>query len=151
MSHNPPHDVAVDLAQNAIADQLPEGWRVRVQSVITIDGSEPEPDIAVVRGPARRYAKAHPRSKDVAFLVEVADTTLTEDRDFKGPLYARARIPVYWIVNLREAKVEVYTQPKGRKAAATYHYRQDYETDQSVPLVIEGREVAQIPVRDLLP
>src|SRR5215831_9881533 len=60
MTHNPPHDVAVDLTQGEVSARLPRDWRVRVQSAVTLAGSEPEPDVAVVRGPARRYRKAHP-------------------------------------------------------------------------------------------
>src|SRR5262249_27668440 len=133
-----------------IAARLPAGWRVRVQSAITTTDSEPEPDVAVVRGPARRYVRSHPRSKDIAVIVEVADTTLLEDRKDKGRVYARARIPIYWIVNLPGAKVEVYTQPMAGKVPG-YRHHQDYGIDETVPLVIEGREVGRIPVRDLLP
>ena len=118
MPHNPPHDAAVDLAQTMIAAMLPTGWRVRVQSAITTADSEPVPDVAVVRGPARRYARSHPRPRDIALIIEVADTSLREDRNDKGRLYARARIPVYWIVNLLHACVEIYTQPKAGKSPA---------------------------------
>src|SRR5436305_4096318 len=47
MPRNPPHDVAIDLAREAIETRLPAGWRVRVQSAITTSDSEPEPDLAV--------------------------------------------------------------------------------------------------------
>src|SRR5437762_1378211 len=79
MPHNPPHDTAVDLTQTTITAILPAGWRVRVQSAVTLADSEPEPDVAVVRGPARRYAHCHPRPKDIALIIEVADTSLRED------------------------------------------------------------------------
>jgi Uma2 family endonuclease len=152
MTHNPPHDTAVDLTHSEIAAILPEGWRVRVQSAITITSraSEPEPDVTVVRGPARRYARVHPRPQDIALLVEVAETTLHKDRTTKQRLYARARIPVYWIVNLIDSSVEVYTLPHGGRSPA-YANRQDYSANEAVPVIIEGREIARIPVRDLLP
>ncbi len=150
MTHKPPHDVAVDLTQTAIAPRLPAGWRVRVQSAITTQESEPEPDVAVVRGPARRYVRSHPRPKDIGMIAEVADTSLLEDRTVQARIYARARIPVYWIINLVQAVVEVYTQPKGGKAPG-YGQRRDYHQDESVPLIIAGRRVGLIPVRDLLP
>lgn len=73
---------------------------MRVQSAITLEDSEPEPDIAVVLGPEERYLEAHPTAPDIGLTVEVADTTLRLDGDFKDPLYARAKIPIYWIVNL---------------------------------------------------
>jgi Uma2 family endonuclease len=152
MTHNPPHDTSVDLTQSALTGILPEGWRVRVQSAITIAsrGSEPEPDVTVVRGPARRYSRSHPRPKDIALLVEVAETTLHKDRTTKQRLYARARIPVYWIVNLIDSCVEVYTVPQGGRSAS-YANRQDYSLNEAVPVVIEGRAIARITVQELLP
>jgi Uma2 family endonuclease len=150
MMKNPPHDTSLTLTQYAVADLLPAGWMVRVQCAVTTGDSEPEPDVAVVLGPARRYAKTHPRPKDIALVVEVADASLFEDRGRKARLYARARLPVYWIVNLQESKVEVYTDPKGGRSPA-YHQRRDYGTDESVPLVIEGEEIGQIPVKEMLP
>ena len=150
MTHNPRHDVCVDLTQNAVAEVLPKDWRIRVQSAITTADSEPEPDVAVVRGPARRYARSHPRTRDIAIVIEVADATLEEDREVKGPLYARCRLPVYWIVNLPESLVEVYTRPKaGRKPS--YQARRDFRAEESVPVLIAGRQVGQIPVSEILP
>jgi Uma2 family endonuclease len=150
MTHNPPHDAAVSLVQTELLARVSGAWVVRIQSAVTTGDSEPEPDAVVVRGPARRYARAHPRPRDIELIVEVADATLAYDRHFKGRLYARARVPVYWVVNLVNAQVEVYTQPKAGKAPA-YRQRQDFGRGQSVPLVLEGREVGQIAVRDLLP
>jgi Uma2 family endonuclease len=150
MTHNPPHATAVDLAQTEIAACLPGGWRTRTQSAITLATSEPEPDIAVVRGPARRYFRSHPRPKDIAWLVEVAESTLFDDRNFKGPLYARARISVYWIINLIDYQVEVYSEPRAGRNAS-YQQRQDFGIRDSVPLMIDGREIGRIAVRKLLP
>jgi Uma2 family endonuclease len=150
MTHNPPHATSVDLAQTEITARLPRGWRTRTQAPITLATSEPEPDVAVVRGHVRQYRQSHPRPKDIACLVEVAESTLFDDRNIKGPLYARARIPVYWIINLLESKVEVYSQPRAGRNAA-YQQRQDYGMDDFVPLTIERREVGRINVRDLLP
>lgn len=150
MTHNPPHDAAVDLTQSEVAAVLPSGWRVRVQSAITLARSEPEPDVAVVRGPARRYVRSHPRPPDIGLLVEVADATLRFDRIRKARAYARARIPVYWIVNLMDLCVEVYTEPRAGRSPA-YRLRRDYARNEAVPVVIDGREIARISVRDLLP
>ena len=150
MTHNPPHDATISLARRCIDQQLPMDWMLRIQSAITLEASEPEPDVAVVRGPERRYVLAHPKPGDIAQLTEVADNSLADDRLFKGPLYAAARIPIYWIINLIDRQVEVYTQPRNGKTPR-YARRRDYGEDDSVPLVIGGKEIGRIPVKDLLP
>jgi len=150
MPRTPPHDAGISLVQAELTPRIPAEWILRIQSAINTSDSEPEPDVAVVRGPARRYAKAHPKPRDIGLLVEAAESTLLNDRNFKGRIYARARIPVYWILNLVENKVEVYTQPKSGRSPV-YQQRRDYGIDEVVPLVIEDQEIARIPVRDLLP
>ncbi|TMA50228.1 MAG: Uma2 family endonuclease [Deltaproteobacteria bacterium] len=70
----------------------------------------PAPDVAVVAGRERDYMTAHPRN--ALLLVEVADTSLAQDRLTKGALYAAAGIPEYWIVNLRADCVEVLRDPE---------------------------------------
>jgi len=151
MTRNAPHDVAVSLAEQAIDRELPEEWFRRIQSAVTTADSEPEPDIAVVRGPRRRYLQGHPGPKDTGLLVEVADSSLQRDRTTKQRVNARSMIPVYWIVNLIDMHIEVYTDPSGPDAEPHYRNRQDYGPGDCVPLVLDGQEIARIPVRDLLP
>jgi hypothetical protein len=151
MTRNPPHDVSLDKSQDALRAALPAGGRLRVQSAITTTESEPEPDFAVVPGPAERYRTNHPRPEEVATLIEVSESSLDYDRRTKGPLYARARIPIYWIINLIDALVEVYTDPSGPDPSPAYRKHQDFLENDSVPLVIDGQEVGRIAVRDLLP
>jgi Uma2 family endonuclease len=151
MSRNPPHEQALDIAQNVIRGFLPPDWRLRVLTAITTGDSEPEPDLAVIRNPISRYASRLPGPADIGSLVEIADTSLAHDRKTKGRIYARAGIVVYWIVNLVDRQVEVYTAPDPLAAEPTYTQHADYLTGDSVPLVLDGREVARIPVADLLP
>jgi Uma2 family endonuclease len=150
MTQHPPHAVAIECTQEALRPLLPEAWRLRDQKPISIPGSQPEPDLTIVRGPTRRYANHHPRPADIAVVMEVADSSIVEDRELKGKMYARVRIPVYWIINIVDFRVEVYTQPKGGKLPA-YRERRDYGPTETVPLILEGKEIAQVPVRELLP
>lgn len=150
MTKNPPHEVAITLAQEELREVLPEKWMLRIQCAITTGDSEPEPDIAVVRKPGRRYITAHPGSGDIGMLVEVADATLNFDRTDKKRAYARARIPVYWIVNLVDRCVEVYTDPRGSRTP-TYRQTQVFRPGENVPLIIDGKQVGVIAVADLLP
>lgn len=151
MPHNPSHRIAIPLAQKVLTNVLPANWFISVQLPVTTADSEPEPDLAVVRGNPRDYPHGSPGPQDVALLIEVSDTTVGYDRRFKGPLYARALFPVYWIVNLPEGKVEVYTDPSGPTEQPEYRQRQDYGPEDAVPLVLDGQEVARIAVRELLP
>ena len=102
------------------------GWYVDSQEPITLATSEPEPDGVVVRGPSDDYADRHPGPRDVALVVEVSDDTLARDRTLKKRVYAEAGIPTYWILNLVEGKLEVYTAPTGAVSIADYAHRRDY-------------------------
>jgi Uma2 family endonuclease len=151
MSKNTPHTLATGLTRTTLERLAPEDWFVNVQEpIITVD-SEPEPDIAVVRGNRRQYLARHPGPQDLALVVEVSDSSLLRDRTMKLRLYARAMIPIYWIVNLVEGHIEVYTNPTGPEEKPSYRQRSDYGPADEVPFIIEGREVGRIAVRELLP
>jgi Uma2 family endonuclease len=150
MVHNPAHDAVVWLVQTMLLSRLPAEWVVRVQSAIETADSRPEPDVAVVRGPGIRYVAAHPKPRDVRLVVEVADSSLAQDRDDKQRIYARARIPCYWIVNLIDWQIEVYTDPRAGRSPA-YRQRREFRHGEKVPLVVAEAELAEIPVHELLP
>lgn len=153
MPKNPPHSLAGDLVRAALSAVLPIGWHVKAQDPITLadSDSEPEPDLAIVRGSLRDYRDRHAGAEDVALVVEVSDSTLERDRSLKKRLYARAGIPVYWIINLVERQVEVFTEPSGFAEAPDYAQRYEYSLTEAVPVLIEKREIGLIPVRELLP
>ncbi len=151
MSRNPPHDFVIQRLTRLLLATLPPNWDVRIQCAMTLPDSEPEPDIALVRGSARDYAARHPGPTDVGMLIEVADSTLLGDRADKGRIYARANVPIYWIVNLIDRQIEVYEQPSGPTAAPAYAKATTYRIGDSVPLVLDGATVATFVVNDLLP
>src|SRR5262249_35795011 len=113
MTRLPPHDVSVTLLGKRFIGMLPPGWTCRSQCAVTLSTSEPEPDGVIARGDDRDYATRHPGPQDLALIAEVSDSSLVHDRDVKGPIYARESIPVYWIVNLVDEQIEVYTNPTG--------------------------------------
>lgn len=151
MSRNPPHDGTIMAAHAALSRVLPSGWVFRIQSAITLPDSEPEPDLALVRGDVRTYFARHPGPTDFGTVIEVSDSTLDGDRNDKARMYARARIPEYWIINLVDRQVEVYTLPSGPGVTPAYASRQDYPVGAAVPVQLDGQQVATIPVVDLLP
>ena len=151
MSRKPPHDVTILVTQRILNAILPMGWHIRAQMAITTADSNPEPDLAIVRGADRDYLSRHPGPADLALVVEVADSTIATDRALKGSIYARAGIPVYWIINLVERRVEVYTAPSGPEAGPSYRERRNFQAGETIPLTVEGREIARIEAGQLLP
>ena len=149
MTQGDDHCVTDDLCRVALSAVLPPGWFVRPSKPVRLppDGA-PEPDEAVVRGSIRDYGRGKrgmPGANDVALVVEVADTSLRADRAMAA-VYGRAGIPVYWIVNLVDRQVEVYTAP----SLTGYASRVDYTSGMSVPVVIAGTVVGHIAVDDIL-
>ena len=108
---------------------------------------EPEPDVSILRGADDDYyaPKAWARRRGASGRGLRIDAG--QDRGEKLPAYARARIPVYWIVNLVERQVEVYTIP----GIDGYSNRQDFSRASKFPSLIDGQQVGQIAVDDILP
>jgi Uma2 family endonuclease len=127
------------------------GWHARLGAPLALDEeSEPEPGVAIVAGAPRDYLNAHPST--AILVVEVADSSLRLDRRFKAGLYARARLPEYWIANLVDGVLEVHRHPEPTADAAYgWTYRSDeilHRGETVTPLALSGRT---IPVADLLP
>ena len=148
MTQNPPHSTADELCGKALDRAIPEGWHVRSAKPIRLPDqiSKPEPDRCVVRGTIRDYSHRSPGAADVALIVEVSDSSLSDDRKL-AQIYGGSGIAAYWIVNLVDRQVEVYTLPY----PDGYHSRQDFAPGQLLPVVIDGAEVGRIAVTDILP
>ncbi len=111
---SPDHALAVRAVEEALRRVFTHGYDVRVQMPLGVgDDSEPEPDVAVVRGHFRDF-RTHPLTAEL--VVEVADSSLEFDRSRKAARYASAGIPEYWIVNLVDRRVEVLRDPAGAPA-----------------------------------
>jgi Uma2 family endonuclease len=145
------HYTAVGLVETALRSALGAGWLIRPQGPVALDDeSEPEPDVALVRGGWRDYRHEHPTRP--ALVVEVAASSLPIDRGHKGSLYARAGVRDYWIVNLIDGALEVYREPVADTAAAfgwRYATVDRFGPEASVTLL--AAPDARIRVSDLLP
>ena len=78
---------------------------------ITLDNSEPQPDISIVRLPESIYDNHHPYPEDIYWLIEISNKTLKIDKEQKSQTYARNGIPEYWIIDLVNKKLIVHTLP----------------------------------------
>lgn len=108
----PSHSACVSRLIQLIQQQIGSSLIIRVQDPIRLSNrSEPQPDVALVQPRADFYAGGHPEPEDVVLLVEVADSSLSYDRDLKLPLYARAGIAEVWLVCLLPQTVEVFRAP----------------------------------------
>ena len=108
-----PHAQATTRLNRWLTRALGDEYTVRVQMPLTLRRSEPEPDLAVVRAPAEASARRHPTT--ALLVVEVADSSARHDLEVKARIYARARIPEYWLVLVRRRVVEVLTSPDPKR------------------------------------
>ena len=145
------HYTAVGLVVRALTRAFGDGWTVRSQGPLALDEtSEPEPDVAVVRGDLLDYASVHP--SDPVLVVEVTLSSATLDRRYKSSLYARARRAEYWLLDLVHRTLEVRRDPAPATSAP---YGWDYENVQILRAGDTVRALAAadtpIAVVDLLP
>ena len=138
----------------AVDRRLPDGWSLWPESTIVLDAiNAPLPDFALVRGaspldfanPAR-----YPGPGDVGLLIEVAVTSLRDDLTTALEQYARALIPVYWVVDVLGRRILVHTEPRVVDGRGEYAHVEIYQAGMSLPLVLDGQEVARIPFDELL-
>ena len=108
-------------------------------------------DLGVIRGDFNNYTDRHPGPADSAMMVEIADSSLRRDRGRKKRIYARAAVPVYWIVNLIDRQIEVYTDPTGPGDKPDYRHHEDFGPGTSLPVTLDGKEVGRLDVTKLLP
>ncbi|MBM3739215.1 MAG: Uma2 family endonuclease [Acidobacteria bacterium] len=150
MPKNVPRSFFTPELADALATTIPRGWHVRTQEPVTLSASEPEPDIAVVRGSRRDYlgASRHPGSADIALIVEVTDTTGHRDRVTKKRIYAAAGIPAYWILDVAARTLEVYSDcdPENEN----YRTAQIFSANGEAPVEIPGETPRLLPLGPIL-
>lgn len=151
MAENPPHILSCLRTQLVLlALAAAPRWVVNKEHRLQLGRWLPLPDVVILRGPDSIYGTRLARSDDVALLVEAADASHAKDSGPKLRRYATSRIPVYWIVDLNRRLVEVRTRPFGKGKDAGYARCDIYQQDDSVPVELDGQEVGQVAVADLL-
>ncbi len=109
------HIYTTDNLADYLRGVLRERAKISEAHPITLDDSEPEPDIAILRLPKSIYKHRKPLASDVYWLIEIANTTLERDLGIKARIYARNNIPEYWVVDLKNKRLVVHTQPEDNK------------------------------------
>jgi Uma2 family endonuclease len=122
-----PEGIPHSYTQQSVSDYLREILQgkayIRNAHPITLDNSEPEPDIAIVCLPHTIYARHHPYPEDIYWLIEVSSESLTKDLQQKTITYARNGIPEYWVIDLKNNKLIVHTQPQASNYAQIVEYK----------------------------
>lgn len=138
------HSTAVTLATRLAFGLYRRGYVIRVQMPLAVDANSlPEPDVAIVAGVEADYRDAHPSA--AVLVIEVADSSLSHDRERKQRAYARAGIPEYWLINLSDYCLEVFRNP----ANGGYQFHLSLAPAETIAPLTHPRRT--ISVRDLLP
>jgi Uma2 family endonuclease len=130
------HSVCSTRLSRELFKILGERATLRGQEPIVIPpDSAPEPDFAVVRNHSDDYLSAHPSPADIFWVVEISDSTLNYDQQVKLTLYAEAAISDYWIINLQERHLEVYSDPyRNPQGNASYRMKRIFLVDETISL-----------------
>jgi Uma2 family endonuclease len=151
MTKLPSHVLSTRKARRALERIVPDGWFTDSQEPISTATSEPEPDVVVIRGMIDDYGDRHAEPGDVGLIVEVADSSLERDRVWKQRIYAAAKIPCYWIINLIDRQIEVCTSPTGSGESASYASQQIFRPGEQIVVELDESEVGSVAVVALLP
>ncbi|NJC27738.1 Uma2 family endonuclease [Neolewinella antarctica] len=145
-SINPPHAAGVTRVTKFFTERYFGKFELRAENPVTfLDDSEPEPDFALCDLSEDEYFHQHPIPSEVRLIVEVADNSLQRDRSHKAAIYAFAGVQEYWIVNLRQRQVEVYTDPDVTEGIYGQVIR--YKVGEQ----LRSPFVGEVKVKDLIP
>jgi Uma2 family endonuclease len=150
MPENLPHRSAVSRLTTRLAPKLPDGWWLQPQYPVSLGINGPIPDGVILRGSDVDYDRRKAGPPDFGIAIEVSDSSLATDRGGKGKMYAREGVPVYWIINVTDRQIEVYSDPDATANPPTYRTRTDYKPGDVVPITLDGATAATIPVAELV-
>ena len=148
MPESPLHGAVCEAIRLAIEAILLAAWHTRSEKGLRIPSqiSVPRPDLVIVRGTPRDYLARYPEPADTALVIEVSYTSLDEDRAM-ADIYGAGGIPVYWLVNLVDGQVEVYSDP----GPDGYRTHEVLAPGHALHLMVDGVAIGEIAVADILP
>lgn len=145
-----PHRISINMGNQRLNRLVPEGHYVSCQVPLRLGHSEPEPDLAVVRGEPN---VVNDDPNDVLLVIEVAHSSLALDRGLKASIYAEAGYKDYWITNIPERLVEVRRGPR-RMPDGSWGYAELYRFgpgEEVALLALLARPELRVKVADLMP
>jgi Uma2 family endonuclease len=148
------HDSVGAGVIRALARRLPEGWSLWAESTIKLDErNAPLPDFSVIRPGdlvGRVDCERYPDPRDAAILIEVAVSSLRKDLTVALEKYARAGVPAYWVIDVLGRRILAHSEPRMEDGRGIYGKAETYQAGQTIPLVLDGQPVAQIPFDEIL-
>ena len=125
-----------------------KGWFLSVQDPITLNDSEPEPDIAIIRGTPSDYPN-HPQAADIGLVIEISDSSLEYDAGIKKQMYALNGVAQYWIVDVDGEQIEVFQKPSTAEGEATYQEHTIFKVSESIPLLLNSETIGQTDLNSI--
>jgi Uma2 family endonuclease len=126
------HAVCVTRLNELFFSRLLGKVQIWSQNPILLDnGSEPQPDLAILKRREDFYTNALPTPSDILLIIEVADSTIVYDREVKMPLYAAVGIPEMWLFDVNKKTIEGYSQP----SASGYKQMNRYEQNDTLSMI----------------
>ena len=149
--------VARSLTAYAISEKLrpfvTPDWLIWPENPVALDDKHaPLPDVTLVRGPLERYEdeNRHPEVGEVGLMVEIAVTSLPRDLTLRAEKFARALVPAYWVADVQGHCIIEHRAPQIIDGVGSYARVQPRQREGEIRLVLDGREVAAIPVAELI-
>jgi len=119
MSKSPLHRYLVRVIYNFLQKNLDSSYLIFHEEPLTIRGSEPEPDISILKGNEIDFITRHPATALLVIEVSVSSTTMDIE---KADIYAEAEIPEYIIIDADEKKMIRFTNPTEKKYLTKQSY-----------------------------
>jgi Uma2 family endonuclease len=152
MTKYEPHNSTVMNSAELLRPLLPPDYHLREEkSSRERTHYLPEPDVSIARGSTRSYAQTLPPLERFALVIEVRESTHDADYKQKPPVYARAGIPVYWVIDPRSREIVVFGEPRSLGQGHGDSTRARYASGQSLDVVIDGEARGRLAVDDVLP
>ena len=106
------HQAIVDELTHLFVNAVGNRVRVRVQGPLRLaDITEPQPDVQLLAPRDDRYVDGHPTQLDALLVVEVADSSLAYDRNYKSAVYSMRGVPELWILDVNTPRLFVMREP----------------------------------------